>query len=403
MYQSWGVDTEDALKRCAEIPLSIHCWQGDDIMGFEQNAAGASGGIQTTGNYPGRARNKDELMADMHVAFSLIPGKKRLNLHAIYGISAAPVERDCLLPEHFEPWLAWAQQRGAGIDFNPTLFSHPLAADGLTLSHTDKSIRDFWIRHVKACRKIAAYIGEKQGSPCLNNLWIPDGFKNPPADRLGPRLRLRESLDEIFSVQYDQRRIFDTVESKVFGIGLENCTVGSSEFYLGYAATHGIGVLLDNGHYHPTEIVSDKISAMLAVFDRIALHVTRPVRWDSDHVVLFEDEITEIAIEIIRNRAEDRVRIGLDYFDASINRIAAWVIGARNMRKALLNALLMPHDELKALQEAGNFSKLLAMQEELKSLPLGAVWEEYLAREGLDSQWFAKVEQYEHDTLVNRT
>ncbi|GHV81921.1 L-rhamnose isomerase [Spirochaetia bacterium] len=401
-YQAWGIDTEQAIKKCADIPISLHCWQGDDVMGFEKGAGGASGGIQTTGNYPGRARNKDELMADLDFAYSLIPGKKRLNLHAIYAISDTPVERDVLEPRHIEPWLDWAQRRGIDLDFNPTLFSHPLAADGFTLSHPDKTVRDFWIRHVKACRRIAAYIGEKQGTSCLNDIWIPDGLKNPPADRLSPRIRLRDALDEIFSVKYDKRHIIDAVESKVFGIGLESYTVGSSEFYLGYAATRGINVLLDSGHFHPTELVSDKIPAMLAFFEKVPLHVTRAVRWDSDHVVLFEDEIKEIAREIIRNKAEDRVLIGLDYFDASINRIAAWVTGTRNMQKALLNALLMPHDELKALQDAGNFTKLLVMQEDLKTLPFGAVWEEYLARQRIAAEWFTVVEQYERDVLKKR-
>ncbi|MDR0655043.1 MAG: L-rhamnose isomerase, partial [Treponema sp.] len=288
-YKKWGVDTEDAIKQCAEIPVSLHCWQGDDVTGFENPSGSLSGGIQTTGNYPGKARNKDELWGDLDLAYSLIPGKKRLNLHATYAISDAPVPRD--MPEniHFEPWLQWARKRGIEIDFNPTLFSHPLAAEGFTLSHPDKKIRDFWIRHVKACRKIAAWIGEQQGSPCLNNIWIPDGLKDIPADRLGPRERLRESLDEIFSVKYDKRFIIDAVESKVFGIGLESYTVGSAEFYLSYAATRGIYALIDSGHYHPTELVSDKISSLLVFFDKVALHVSRPVRWDSDHVVLFED------------------------------------------------------------------------------------------------------------------
>ncbi|GHV88163.1 L-rhamnose isomerase [Spirochaetia bacterium] len=401
-YQAWGIDTEQAIKKCGDIPVSLHCWQGDDVMGFEQGSGGASGGIQTTGNYPGRARNGKELMADLEFAYSLIPGKKRLNLHAIYAISDTPVERDAIEPRHFDPWLEWAARRGIDLDFNPTLFSHPRASDGLTLSHPDKAVRDFWIRHVKACRRIAAYLGEKQGTPCLNNIWIPDGLKNPPADRLTPRIRLRDSLDEIFLVKYDKRHIIDAAESKVFGIGLESYTVGSSEFYLGYAATRGINVLLDSGHFHPTELVSDKIPAMLAFFEKVPLHVTRAVRWDSDHVVLFEDETKEIACEIIRNKAEDRVLIGLDYFDASINRIAAWVTGTRNMQKALLNALLIPHDDLKALQDAGNFTKLLVMQEELKTLPLGAVWEEYLARQGIAAGWYAAVEQYERDVLQKR-
>jgi L-rhamnose isomerase len=402
-YQKEGVDTEVALKTCAQIPVSLHCWQGDDVTGFEQGGGGTSGGIQATGNYPGKAQNREQLMADLDFAYSFIPGKKRLNLHAIYAFSDAPVPRDELEPHHFAPWLAWAKERGIGIDLNPTLFSHPFATDGLTLSHPDKTIRDFWIRHIKACRKIAAFLGKQQGSPCLHNIWVPDGFKDRPADRLGPRLRLRDSLDEVFSVAYNKAHIIDAVESKLFGIGLESFTVGSSEFYLSYAATRGINALLDTGHFHPTELVSDKIAALLAFFDNVALHVSRPVRWDSDHVVLFEDEIREIAMEIIRNHAEHRVLIGLDYFDASINRIAAWVVGARNMQKALLYALLSPHDEMKRLQDTGNFSRLLVIQEEMKTLPFGAVWEEYLRREHvLGSDWFDAVSIYEKEVLRTR-
>ena len=402
-YAKIGIDTDKAIQSTKAVPVSLHCWQGDDIKGFEAGTGGASGGIQTTGNYPGKARNKDELMADLDLVYGLIPGTKRLSLHAIYAISDTPVPRDKLEPRHFDAWLAWAKERGIKLDFNPTLFSHPMAADGMTLAHPDKAVRDFWIRHVKATRKIAAYIGEKQGSPCLHNTWIPDGLKDVPADRLGPRIRLRDALDEIFAVKYDKKYIIDAVESKVFGIGLESYTVGSSEFYLNYAATRGINALLDNGHYHPTEIVSDKIPSMLAFFDKVALHVTRGVRWDSDHVLLFEDEMKEIAKEIVRNKAEDRVLIGLDYFDASINRIGAWVTGARNMQKALLNAFLMPHAELAKLQDARNFSKLMVCQEELKTLPFGAVWDEYLAREHIaGSDWFAGVEKYARDVLSKR-
>jgi L-rhamnose isomerase len=402
-YQKWGVDTEDAITRCAKIPLSLHCWQGDDVGGFENPGGTLSGGIQTTGNYPGKARDKDELFKDLDFAYSLIPGKKRLNLHAIYAIGDAPLKRDELDTVHFEPWLAWARRRDIGIDFNPTLFSHPLASEGLTLSHPDRKVRDFWIRHVKATRKIAAWIGEGQGSPCLHNIWIPDGLKDQPADRLGPRERLRDSLDQIFSVSYDPSLIVDVLESKVFGIGLESYTVGSAEFYLSYAAKRGLYPLLDNGHYHPTELVSDKISSVLSLFDKMALHITRPVRWDSDHVPLFEDEIREIAKEIIRCRGEERVLIGLDYFDAGINRIAAWVTGARNVQKALLYALLQPHGELKKLQDSLNFSKLLVWQEELKTLPFGAVWEEYLRRQNCPGEdWFSAVENYEAEVLRGR-
>ncbi|MDR0644809.1 MAG: L-rhamnose isomerase [Treponema sp.] len=402
LYGNWGIDTETAIEKCAGIPVSLHCWQGDDVRGFEKGASGASGGIQTTGNYPWRANNKTELMADLDFVFSLVPGKKRLNLHAVYAITEMDTDRDKLEPHHFDEWLDWALRRGVGIDLNPTLFSHPLAADGMTLSHSDAAVRNFWIRHVKACRKIAAFIGEKQKTPCLNNIWIPDGLKNPPADRLSARLRLRDALDDIFSVTYNKHHIIDAVESKVFGIGLENYTVGSSEFYIAYAATRGITVLLDNGHYHPTENVADKLPALLAFFDKVALHLTHPVRWDSDHVVLFDDEIKEIIAEIVRNNAEDRVLIGLDYFDASINRIVAWITGARNVQKALLYTFLLPHTEFKYLQEAGNFSKLLAMQEEVKTLPFGAVWEEYLARQNLSTDWFKSAEQYERDVLSKR-
>jgi L-rhamnose isomerase len=403
IYKKWGVDTEKAIKKCAAIPVSVHCWQGDDITGFEKSAGALSGGIQVTGNYPGKARNKDELCADLDLAFSLIPGKKRLNLHSNYLITGESVSRDQVEPRHFEAWLVWAKKRKIGLDFNATPFSHPMAADGLTLSHPDKKVRDFWIRHCKATRKIAAYFGENQGSPSLHDIWIPDGIKNIPSDRLGPRERLRDALDEIYSVKYDKSSIIDVVESKLFGIGLESYTTGSSDFYIGYAASRGISVLLDNGHYHPTEMVSDKISSLLAIFDKVALHVTRSVRWDSDHVVLFEDEIREIAGEIIRNKAEERVCIGLDYFDASINRVAAWVTGARNFQKALLYACLIPHGDLKKLQDEQNYSKLLVMQEELKTLPFGAVWDEYLAREKTPgADWFGTVEQYEKDVLKKR-
>ena len=402
-YKRLGVDTEEAIGRCAAIPLSLHCWQGDDVTGFEKNAGPLSGGIQATGNYPGKARNKDELMMDLDFAYSLIPGKKRLNLHAHYAITGEAVSRDRLEPEHFEPWLTWAKERGTGIDFNATPFSHPMASSGMTLSSPDKQIRDFWIRHCKATRKIAAWFGKNQGGPALHNIWIPDGLKDVPADRLGPRERLRDALDEIYSIKYGQEEIIDVVECKLFGIGLESYTAGSSEFYIAYAASRGIYVLLDNGHYHPTEQVSDKISALLPIFDKLALHVTRPVHWDSDHVVLFEDSLKEIAKEIIRNRAENRVYIGLDYFDASINRIAAWAVGARNFQKALLWALLMPHAEFKAMQDAGNFSRLMVMQEEFKTLPFGAVWDEYLAREKIPgADWYGLVEKYEEDVLRKR-
>ncbi|MDR1400380.1 MAG: L-rhamnose isomerase [Treponema sp.] len=403
-YARLGVDTDEALRRCAAIPVSLHCWQGDDVIGFENTGEALSGGIQATGNYPGKARTPAELMADLDFVFGLIPGSKRLNLHAMYAISdGAVIERDKLTPAHFAPWLEWAKKHGVGIDMNPTLFSHPMVKDELTLSHPDKAIRDYWIRHVKACREIAAFIGKAQGSPCLNNIWIADGFKNTPADRLGPRERLRDSLDEIFAVKYDKAYIIDALESKLFGIGLEAYTVGSSEFYLAYAATRGINALLDNGHFHPTEKVADKIPALLVFFDKVALHITHGVHWDSDHVVLFEDELKEIAIEIIRNHAENRVLIGLDYFDASINRLAAWAVGARNAQKALLSALLMPHETLRHLQDTAENTRLMVCLEELKTLPFGAVWDEYLARQNIvGADWFKRVEEYEQTVLSRR-
>jgi L-rhamnose isomerase len=342
-------------------------------------------------------------MRDLEFVFALIPGKKRLNLHAHYAITNEAVDRDKLEPKHFEAWLEWAKKQNIHLDFNATPFSHPMAGSGMTISSPDKNIRDYWIRHCKATRKIAAYFGEQQGSPCLHNIWIPDGLKDIPADRLGPRERLRDALDEIYSVKYSKDHIIDVTESKLFGIGLESYTSGSSEFYIAYAASRGIYVLLDNGHYHPTELVSDKIPALLSLFDKVALHVTRSMHWDSDHVVLFEDEVKEIAKEIIRNKAEKKVLIGLDYFDASINRIAAWATGARNFQKCLLYALLIPHDELKELQDSGQYSRLMVMQEELKTLPFGAIWDEYLSRQKVPgSDWFVEAEKYEKEVLLKR-
>ena len=401
-YLDYGVDVEKALETLKTIPVSMHCWQGDDVNGFVNNN-GLSGGIQTTGNYFGKARNFAELKADLEKAFSLIPGKKRLNLHAIYAVSDNEYNPTKLTINDFKPWLDWALPKGIHIDFNPTLFSSPMVKDGLTLSSPDKAVRDFWIEHVKCCRQISYEIGKIQGSPCLCNLWIGDGFKDVPADRLTPRLRLKDSLDQIYAVKYDQKYIIDSVESKVFGIGVESYTVGSNEFYQNYAAKNGLCCLLDNGHYHPLEYVSDKIPTLLAFYDKVALHVTRGVRWDSDHVVLLEDELKEIAKEIVRNDATQKVLIGLDYFDASINRISAWVIGMRNMQKALLNALLTPNATLKELQDKGEFSKLMALQEEVKTLPLGAVWLEYLEREKVaGADWFIEIEKYEKEILSKR-
>jgi L-rhamnose isomerase len=404
-YAKLGVDVDAALAALTNKPISIHCWQGDDVSGFENADSALSGGIQATGNYPGKARTPDELMADFDKAISLIPGKKRINLHASYAIfEGNKADRDKLEPKHFSRWVEYAKSRGIGIDFNPTFFSHPLAKDGLTLSHPDEKIRTFWINHGVACRWIAAYIAKELNSPVLNNVWIPDGYKDMPADRLGPRLRLKNSLDRIFAGKLDG--VIDCVESKVFGIGVESYTVGSNEFYMSYAASHpGVYNLLDNGHYHPTELVSDKIPSLLAFFDIIPLHVTRPVRWDSDHVVLFEDETKEIAKEIVRNNAMDKVLIGLDFFDASINRVAAWIIGTRNMQKALLFALLQPNDKLKELQNKGRFTELMMLQEEIKTYPFGDIWEHYCESQNVpfDESWFDSVMEYEAEILLNRS
>ena len=403
-YAQLGVDTEAALARLKTIPISIHCWQGDDVHGFDSDES-LSGGIQTTGNYPGKARTPEELMADFEKAISMIGGIKRINLHASYAIFAPGerADRDALEPRHFKPWVDFAKKNHLGIDFNPTFFSHPMVKGGLTLSSPDESVRAFWVRHGIACRRIAAYFARELGTHCLCNVWIPDGLKDVPADRLSPRKRLEKSLDEIFAEPLPG--VVDAVESKVFGIGLEAYTVGSSEFYISYAARHpGVYNLLDNGHYHPTEMVSDKIPSMLCFFDKVPLHVTRPMRWDSDHVVRLEDEIKVIAEEIVRCDATERVLIGLDYFDASINRVAAWVIGTRNMQKALLNALLMPHAQLKALQDQQRFTDLMALQEALKVLPMGAVWEEFCAREHVedDEEWLDDVLAYEKEVLLKR-
>jgi len=403
-YKGLGVDVDAALSKLASTPISIHCWQGDDVGGFENVGAALSGGIQTTGNYPGKARTPAELMADFDKAISLIPGKKRINLHASYAIfENGKVDRDQLAPEHFTKWVEYAKSRGLGIDFNPTYFSHPMAADGLTLSHPDEKIRTFWINHGIVCRRIAASIAKDLNSPVLFNVWIPDGYKDVPADRLNPRLRLKDSLDKIFAEKLEG--VIDCVESKVFGIGVESYTVGSNEFYMSYAARHpGVYNLLDNGHYHPTEVVSDKIPSLLAFFDKVPLHVTRPVRWDSDHVVRFDDETKEIAKEIVRNDALDKVLIGLDFFDASINRVAAWVIGARNMEKALLFALLEPNEHMKNLQDTGKFTELLMFQEEIKTTPFGDIWDHYCQTQGVpvNEAWFEQVQEYEYKVLSAR-
>ena len=395
IYSSVGADTEAAMRTLAQLPISIHCWQGDDVMGFE-GGTGLTGGIQTTGNYPGRARTPEELMSDIDMALSLIPGKHRLNLHASYAITAgAPVDRDELQPRHFEPWVIFAKERGLGLDFNPTFFSHPKAQDA-TLSSEDPEIRAFWINHCRACVHIAEYFASELGTPSLLDIWVPDGFKEIPADRTGPRARLKDSLDQILSEPYDKSKVIIAVESKVFGIGMESYTVGSHEFYMNYAAKNNILCLLDNGHYHPTESVADKIPSMLLFQDKIALHVTRSVRWDSDHAILYDDETRELAREIVQ-AGIDKVILATDFFDASINRIAAWVIGVRSLQKALLNALLMPHGRMRQLQNERRFTELLALKEELKLYPIGDIWNQFCTLENVpaDMAWLDLVLQYE--------
>jgi len=404
IYANLGIDTDNALNTLINIPISLHCWQGDDVTGFDTKGP-LSGGIQTTGNYPGKARIPEELMADMDEVFRLIPGKHKINLHASYAIfqEGTWADRDQILPEHFSKWVEFARERGLGIDFNPTLFSHQ-KAEQATLSSNDEEIRKFWINHCKACIRIAEYFATELGQPCVMNIWIPDGFKDIPADRMGPRQRYKESLDEILSMKYDKEKVLVTLESKVFGIGMESYTVGSSEFCINYAMKNNIISLMDNGHYHPTEVVSDKISAMLLFNEIIALHITRPVRWDSDHVVLFDDETKEIAKEIVRNDALHRVMIGLDFFDASINRISAWVVGMRNFQKSLLFALLTPNDKLKKMQNNGELTKLMMLQEELKLYPLGDVWNYFCLINGVPEKedWFLEVENYEKEVLLKR-
>lgn len=404
IYGTLGVDTDQALEVLTNISISMHCWQGDDVKGFDQDGP-LSGGIQTTGDYPGKARTPEELMSDLDKAYSLIPGKHKLNLHANYAIFKPGefADRDALLPVHFKRWVEYARERGLGLDFNPTFFSHPKAAK-FTLSSPDEEIRQFWIRHGQACIRIAQYFAEELQKPCVMNIWIPDGYKDIPADRLSPRARFQDSLDKILSIDYDKEKVLVCLESKVFGIGMESYTVGSSEFCMNYAAQNGILSLMDNGHYHPTEVVSDKIPSMLLFQDKIALHVTRPVRWDSDHVVLYDDETREIAKEIVRNKATERVLLALDFFDASINRISAWVVGMRNMQKALLYALLSPNETLAELQNTGQFTKLMMLQEELKLYPVGDVWNYFCESNGVPGKedWFLEIEKYEREVLAKR-
>lgn len=406
IYASYGIDTDAVIRKLKDVPLSVHCWQGDDVIGFDHDGP-LTGGIQTTGNYPGKATTPDQLMADMDKAMSLCPGRKKLNLHACYAIfeEGEFVDRDKIEPKHFKKWVDFAKERNMGIDFNPTFFSHPMTKDGLTLSSPDEEVRRFWINHGKACIRISEYFAKETGVPCVMNIWIGDGFKDVPADRMGPRMRYKEAIEEILSEPFDKNLVKPCVESKVFGIGVEAFTAGSAEFTLTFAATHeGCLPLMDNGHYHPTEVVSDKIPALLCYFPEIALHITRGIRWDSDHVLVFDDETKEMAKEIVRCDALDRVYMALDYFDASINRISAWVVGIRSWQKALLAAMCTPHKMLRQLQDEGKFTKLMMLQEEMKLLPLGDIWAEYCKVCGVASgeEWFEEIEKYEAEVLSKR-
>ena len=400
IYKKYGVDTEKAIKDIKKATVSIHCWQGDDVVGFDSRQA-ASGGIQTTGNYPGKATTFEELTADFDMVLKLCPGKKKLNLHASYAIMDKPVGRNKIEPKHYAKWVEYAKKRKIGLDFNPTFFSHPMVKDGLTLSHPDKQVRDYWIEHGKRCLKIAEYFAKELGQPCLVNFWMPDGFKDYPADRIGPRMRMKDSLDQIFKTKYDKKLVIPTLESKVFGIGIEAYTVVSGEFCLAYAMKNNITPLVDNGHYHPTEMVSDKISSLLTFSSKMMLHVTRPMRWDSDHVVSFDDETREMMKEVVRC-GMDNVYLATDYFDASINRVSAWVTGVRNLQKALLYALLEPRKELKKLQDTNDFTSLQVKHEEIKTLPLGDIWEEYLRREKVESDYLTIIKKYEKEVLSKR-
>jgi len=404
-YAELGVDTEKAIKRLSKIPISLHCWQGDDVGGFESGEGLSGGGIMATGAYPGKARTADELRADLKKALSLIPGRHRVNLHAMYAeTSGKKIERNELRPEHFSAWIDWAKANSLGMDFNGTFFSHPKAESGFTLSSADEGIRKFWVEHGIACRKIGAAMGKKLGTPCVTNLWIPDGYKDIPVDRKSPRERLKKSLDEIFAQKMNPKWLLDSVEGKLFGIGSESYVVGSHEFYLGYAIENNILLCLDTGHYHPTEAVSDKISSVLTYLDQILLHVSRGVRWDSDHVVILSDELRAIAEEIVRGDYLERVHIGLDFFDASINRVAAWVIGTRCMIKALLTALLEPTEKLRQMELSGDYTSRLAMLEELKTMPFGAVWDYYCLKSDVPAghAWLKEVKDYQAKVTSKR-
>ncbi len=405
VYAAYGIDTDSAIEKALSTPISLHCWQGDDVRGFE-GAGTLDGGIQATGNYPGAARNSEELMADLDKALSLMPGAMRINLHANYAIfnENNRADRDALLPEHFEKWVEFAIERDLGLDFNPTFFSHPMVKDGLTLSSPDDEVRAFWVRHGIASLRIGEYFAKRTGKKCLINFWMPDGLKEIPADRYSPRARMADSLDKILAAGYDKELVDISLESKVFGIGLESYTVGSAEFCLAYSASRGLVPLMDNGHYHPTEQVADKIPSMLLFNDKIALHVTRCVRWDSDHVVRYDDETREILREVVRCGGVDKTYIALDYFDASINRVAAWITGLRAARKALLNAMLTPETLLADYQNKADYTSLLVISEEIKTAPFGAVWEELCTRAGMaaGADWFEEIKKYENEVLSKR-
>ena len=407
-YARLGIDTDAAIARLKTVPVALHCWQGDDVGGFDQKEKTLTGGIQTTGNYPGKATTPEELMADIDEVIRLVPGQVKMNLHASYAIfdeeNGGWVDRDKIGPKHFKRWVDFCKERGMGCDFNPTFFSHPMC-DPLTLSSPNEKTRKFWVEHGKACIRISQYLADELGQPCVMNIWAGDGYKDIPADRIGPRMRYRQSFDEILSEPFDKTKVFPCAESKVFGIGVESYTVGSAEWCMKYADSRDDCIcLMDNGHYHPTEVVSDKISSVLTFDKHMALHITRGVRWDSDHVVLFDDETREICREIVRCNALDRVFLALDYFDASINRISAWVTGFRNVQKCLLYALLQPNAALTRLQDEGNFTKLMVEQEQLKTMPFGDVWDAYCVACGkpVDGDWFPEIERYERDVLSKR-
>jgi len=404
-FLEFGVDAERALQRLRRFSISIHCWQGDDVRGFEASPVELGGGLAVTGHYPGRARTATELRADMEQALALIPGSHRVSLHASYGeFGRRRVDRNEVEPEHFARWIAWAKEKKLGLDFNPTFFAHPYAADGFTLSHADRNVREFWIEHGRRSRRIGAEIGKALGTPCITNFWIPDGHKDTPADRAAPRQRLIESLDAIFAKQISPAFNRDSLEPKLFGIGSESYVVGSHEFYLGYAITRKKLLCLDSGHFHPTESIADKISAVLQFLPELLLHVSRGVRWDSDHVVIFNDDLLAIAREIAANGFDERVHIGLDYFDASINRVAAWVIGARALLRALLQTLLEPTERLRSAEKAKDYSTRLALQEELKAMPIGAVWDYFCEQQDapIGEQWLSEIKRYEQNVLVKR-